>query len=148
MEENEKNLNTEEVSEPTEEVTFSEDDINVSISSEENDAENIENDNNFQISAEEIVEAAEEETAPAEEVVVDNDDFSFFLSVLDESSEDYDWVMNQLSNTVPVNDMVEEYDEAMKLRAEAEAAAEKHALKRRKKRGLVSRKKDALKRLA
>lgn len=128
MEENEKNLNTEEVSEPAEEVTFSEDDINVSISSEENDAENIGNDNNIQISAEEIVEAAEEETAPAEEVVVDNDDFSFFLSVLDESSEDYDWVMNQLSNTVPVNDMVEEYDEAMKLRAEAEAAAEKARL--------------------
>ncbi len=126
MEENEKNLNTEDVSELVEEVVFSEGDINENISPEEVKSDDIEN--NTEISADESFEVAEEEIAPEEEVAVESDDFSFFLSVLDESSDDYGWVMNQLSHTVPVNDMVEEYDEAMKLREEAEAAAEKARL--------------------
>ncbi len=54
---------------------------------------------------------------------VSADDFSFFFSILDENSDNYAWAKSQLENTVPVNDIVEEYEAAEQARLEAEEKA-------------------------
>ncbi len=72
-------------------------------------------------------EKSVEADSPKETVEVSQDDFSFFFSILDEDSDDYAWAKKQLNNTVPVNDIVEEYEAAEKARLEAEAKAKAEA---------------------